>query len=654
MKDPKTRQPSPIQRANLDLVRSDEPDDEHVSEEYGGIIPAYKDTSQRWRSVSRETRDAVLRAMGLDPAHPQPLTGPDVRVLGPGETMALPHDGELILEDGTRLQAHRHTPPDLPIGYHRFQPDNAEECVWIIRRPGSCWMPPELKLWGWAVQLYAARSRASWGMGDLGDLRWLARWSKQLGAGAIMLNPLCAVAPVIPQEASPYYPSSRRFRNPLYLRIEEVPGARDASADWSEFAAAARQLNDRRQIDRNAIFRLKMDALERLWRRPPATSAFDRYCQEMGESLRAFASFCALAERFGGDWNRWPREYQRPDSPAVKRFVEEFSDRQRFHMWLQWQLDVQLASAAAELPLVTDLPIGVSPGGADAWQWQDVLAKGATVGAPPDQFNADGQDWALPPFIPHRLRNVCYAPIVETIRASLRHARGLRIDHVMGLFRLYWIPQGLGPQRGAYVRYASDELLAIVAVESHRAKAWIAGEDLGTVEKRVRRRLAENRMLSYKLLWFEDDVPEAFPELALAAVSTHDLPTVAGLWAGADFAAQRRIGLQPSAEGFQGIRRRLIAATALADSASPTEAVAEAYQALGRAPSAVLAASLDDALAVEERPNMPGTVDQWPNWCLALPQPLEEIESLPLPQQIAEGLRRSREAGKEESDTGSG
>ena len=229
-------------------------------------------------------------------------------------------------------------------------------------------------------------------------------------------------------------------------------------------------------------------------------------------------------------------------------------------------------AALAVLPLVIDLPIGVSPGGADAWQWQDVLAKGATVGAPPDQFNMEGQDWGLPPFIPHRLRAARYTPFIETIRSSLRHAGGLRIDHVMGLFRLYWIPQGLGPKLGAYVRYPSEEMLAIVAVESHRARAWIAGEDLGTVEKHVRRQLAENRMLSYKLLWFEDDLPEAFPELALAAVSTHDSPTVAGLWAGADFAAQRRIGLQPSTEGFQDIRRRLTVATGLADTASAAAA----------------------------------------------------------------------------------
>jgi 4-alpha-glucanotransferase len=387
-----------------------------------------------------------------------------------------------------------------------------------------------------------------------------------------------------------------------------------------------------------------MGALERIWRLHVGNPAFDHYCQELGESLRGFASFCILTEQFGGDWNRWPHEYQRPDSPAVRRYAQQFSDRLRFHMWLQWQLDVQLASAAAELPLVTDLPIGVAPGGADAWQWRDVLAEGATVGAPPDQFNMDGQDWVLPPFIPHRLRAVHYAPFIETIRASLRHAGGLRIDHVMGLFRLYWIPRGMGPQRGAYVRYCSDELLAIVAVESHRAKAWIAGEDLGTVEDAVRRQLARNCMLSYRLLWFEDDLPRDFPELALAAVSTHDLPTVAGLWTGADLAAQRRIGVQPSVDGFRDIRRRLIAATGLSDNASPANAVAAAYRALGQAPTAVLSASLEDALAVEQRPNMPGTTDQWPNWSLALPQPLEEIESMALPRQIAEGLRRNRPA----------
>ncbi len=625
-------------RANESL----EDPDELGAEEYGGILPSYKDTSEQWRHTSPQTRAALLRAMGFDPDARPPLTDPRVRVLSLGQTLGLVQPGELTLEDGTRFRVDGQTPPDLPLGYHQLQALDSGEQTWIIQRPASCWLPADAKAWGWAVQLYATRSAASWGFGDLGDLRQLAAWSRQVGADVLLLNPLCAVAPELPQQASPYYPSSRRFRNPLYLRVEEIPGAAEAAGDVSQLAVTAQALNATRRIDRDQVFRLKMAALEKIWSRSEADSSFERYCQAMGESLHGFASFCVLAERFGGDWRTWPAEYRRPDAPAVRRYVQEAFQRLRFHQWLQWHLERQLAGAAAVLPLVIDLPIGVSPGGADAWQWQDVLATGATVGAPPDQFNMEGQDWGLPPFIPHRLRAARYAPFIETIRSSLRHAGGLRIDHVMGLFRLYWIPEGLGPKRGAYVRYPCDEMLAIIAVESHRARAWIAGEDLGTVEKHVRRQLAENRMLSYKLLWFEDQPPSEFPELALAAVSTHDLPTIAGLWTGADFAAQERIGLQPNVEGFQQIRDRLVAATAVSGVAPPTEVVAGAYRALGQAPSAVLAASLDDALAVEERPNMPGTVVQWPNWSLALPQSLEQIESLDLPRRIAAGLNRAR------------
>jgi len=625
----------------MNQVRCHDPDQERVTEEYGGIVPAYKDTSEQWRHTTPETRSALLRAMRLDPDCLSPLAGPDIRVLGPNQTLAVTCPSELVLEDGTRLRVDQRVPADLPIGYHQLQSLDGRSETWIIRRPAHCWLPHDMRAWGWAVQLYAARSRTSWGIGDLGDLRRLAHWSHRLGAGVLLLNPLCAVAPELPQQASPYYPSSRRFLNPLYLRIETIPGADHPAIGLPELAAAAQALNANRCIDRDQVFRQKMKALQRIWDLGIQDEGFDRFCEQMGEPLRGFAAFCVLAERHGGDWRCWPREYQQPESPTVGRLAQDGLSRWRFHQWLQWQLDQQLASAASVLPLVTDLPIGVSPGGADAWQWQDVLADGATVGAPPDQFNTEGQDWALPPFIPHRLRAARYRPFIETVRAALRHAGGLRIDHVMGLFRLYWIPQGQGPQGGAYVRYPSDEMLAIVAVESHRAQAWVAGEDLGTVEQQVRRQLAENWMLSYKLLWFEDQPPGDFPDLALAAVSTHDLPTIAGLWTGADFAAQQRIGQQPGEDGFRQIRDRLIAATGLSENASPTEAVVAAYQALGHSPSAVLAANLDDALAVEERPNMPGTIAQWPNWSLALPQPLEEIESATLPKQIARGLRRS-------------
>jgi 4-alpha-glucanotransferase len=260
------------------------------------------------------------------------------------------------------------------------------------------------------------------------------------------------------------------------------------------------------------------------------------------------------------------------------------------------------------------------------------------VGAPPDHFNADGQDWSLPPFNPARLRAAGYQPFIETLRAAFRHAGGLRIDHVMGLFRLYWIPAGRGPKFGAYVRYPADELLALVAVESHRAKAWVAGEDLGTVEPEVRRRLAEYRMLSYRLLWFEDTPPRHFPELAMAAITTHDLPTIAGIWSGSDFAAQERLGLSPDRHRYDTLRGHLQRAAGLHDGVSTDEAISRGYAALAQAPSHVVVANLDDALAVEERPNMPGTIQQWPNWSIALPQPLEDIVAAPLPRAVASAL----------------
>jgi len=263
-----------------------------------------------------------------------------------------------------------------------------------------------------------------------------------------------------------------------------------------------------------------------------------------------------------------------------------------------------------------------------------------TVGAPPDEFNTLGQNWGLPPFVPHKLRAAAYRPFRQTIQAALRHAAGLRIDHVMGLFRLFWIPQEAEPRRGAYVRYAADELLAILALESHRAQAFVVGEDLGTVEAAARDRLDAHRLLSYRLLWFETEPPSDYPARALAAVTTHDLPTITGLWSGADLQAQRDLGLQPNTAGLQEIRQRLQAMTGLPDAAAVDEVVLRTHQLLAEAPSAVLLATLEDALVVEERPNMPNTTTEWPNWSRALPCPLEAIERHPLVHAVATALQR--------------
>lgn len=601
-----------------------------------GITDGFHDITGVWRTTSDATRAALRRIMGEAAAEP-----PAVRVVREGATPALEGPVELTLEDGAVVRAADHLPPDLPLGYHRLRRLEDDREVSLIVAPPRCHLPGGMKIWGWAAQLYAARSRESWGIGDLADLRRLARWSSEtLGAGMLLINPLSAATPVAPLQPSPYYPSSRRFRNPLYLRVEEVAGADTARVDLEGLAAAGRALNAERRIDRDAVWKLKGEALEKLWGVFADDGRFARYRGEQGRALREFATFCALAERHGAGWPGWPEEYRRPTSAAVAEFAAAHADRIGWHEWLQWLVDEQLARAAPGLRLMQDLPIGVDPGGADAWAWQDVLTTDASVGAPPDRHNRDGQDWGLPPFIPHRLAALAYEPFIQTIRAGLRHAGGLRIDHVMGLFRLFWVPRGLTPHEGAYVRYPADDLLAIVALESRRAGAIVVGEDLGTVEAGVRERLAEHAILSYRVFWFEREPPARYPELALAAMTTHDLPTIAGLWTGAEMEAQAAIGRQPDRAGFAEMRERLRQTATVADDAPVAEVIERVHQRLAEAPSAIVTATLDDALAVAERPNLPGTIDEWPNWSIALPEPLEAIERAPLPQAIARTLSR--------------
>ena len=608
-----------------------------------GIADGYEDALGVWHTASDTTRAELRAAMGTGDGD---ASGAVVRVLRPGDDRSLAAPARLTLENGAVLDVRGALPADIPFGYHDLQSLDGGSVVRLIVSPGRCPLPPGLREWGWAAQLYATRSSESWGFGDLADLRRLAAWSARLGAGLVLINPLHAPMPRADQQASPYCPSSRRFLNPLYLRVEDVPGAAMLGDELAGLAAAGRALNAQRIIDRPAVFRLKLDALERVWRRGHDRAALEAFRNERGRALEEFAIFCTLAEQHPGGWPGWPAEYRRPESPAVARFAAAHADRVRFHQWLQCLLDGQLAQAGRHVRLMQDLPIGVDPGGADAWAWQDILVTGATVGAPPDRYNRLGQDWGLPPMAPHRLRAARYEPFIETIRASLRHAGGLRIDHVMGLFRLFWIPRGRSPVQGGYVRYPADDLLAIVALETHRAGAVVVGEDLGTVEAGVRERLAAHRILSYRVVWFETQSPAHYPELAMAAVTTHDLPTIAGLWTGTDLTEQRALGLEPNEQAIARVRE-LLAAHVEAKADDTVEHVVDlTHRALARAPSVLVTATLDDALAVPERPNIPGTVRERPNWSLALSLPLERIETAPLALSIATGLERERQRGR--------
>ncbi|HEX7465172.1 MAG TPA: 4-alpha-glucanotransferase [Usitatibacter sp.] len=564
----------------------------------------------------------------------------DVWVIDQGETRPIPEPSLLRLEDGTTRPSGSYLARDLPLGYHELESVKSGERTRLIITPGRCYLPADLHTWGWAVQLYAVRSKKSWGMGDLGDLRALARWSaRALGAGMLLLNPLHAPMPTLPQHASPYYPSSRLFRNPLYLRIEDVPGASASREALAPLAAAGALLSDAPRIDRNAVFALKLQALEKLFTRFRGSPSFDAYRAGEGPLLGRYATFCALAERYGNHWNKWPRGYRHPDRPELGRFRNANRKRILFHEWLQWLIDAQLGRAGKEVPLVGDLAVGVDPGGADGWLWQDLFAQGMEVGAPPDEFNTQGQKWGLSPLDPGMLRSSGYEPFVRIVRSAMRHMGGVRLDHVMGLFRLFWIPRGKKPKEGVYVRYPALDLLGIAALESVRAKAYFIGEDLGTVEAEVRRELAYRKTLSYRVLWFESGRPESYPKQAVSTVTTHDLPTIAGLWSGSDLATQRRLNLAPNEKGTRALRRSLAKLIRARKNAPIDEVVMKTHAALARAPSALVTATLDDALSVEDRPNMPGTIDEYPCWCLPLPRKLEEIMKDPRPRRIAKVLR---------------
>jgi 4-alpha-glucanotransferase len=605
-----------------------------------GIMRRYQDATGKWRKTSAKTRMILLKAMGAD-YFLTPKISP-VKILKPGENFLVEQPSELTLEDGTKLRVENFLPRDLPWGYHDLRPLSSSETTRLIVSPGVCYLPEDLRAWGFAIQLYALRSQKSWGMGDFSDLRQCANWSaKKLRCDFLLLNPLGAANPILPQQTSPYFPGSRQFLNPLYLRIEEIPGARELKLPLEKFAQAGRELNRERLIDRDQIFELKMAALKKIWQKFPGDAAFEKFCAEQGAALKNFASFCALAEFHGGGWQKWPQKFRDPNSMAVKSFCAEYFKIVQFFQWLQWHLENQLARAAKEIFLMHDLPIGFDPGGADAWIWQNLLAKNVSVGAPPDGFNPHGQDWGLPPFVLHRLRAAGYEPFRQMLRAILRHGKGLRIDHVMGLFRLFWIPKNFSARDGAYVRYRADELLAIVALESQRAKAVIVGEDLGTIEPGVREELRRRKILSYRLLWFENKSPKKFPRRAMAAVTTHDLFTVAGLWTGQDLAEQKKLGLRPDETGVNFILKKLQRRIGLPARAPTTEAVARTYENLARAPSMLLTATLDDALAVESRPNVPGLVNRR-NWSLALPKSLSAIQKNLLVKKLATVLRREK------------
>jgi 4-alpha-glucanotransferase len=617
-----------------------------------GVATRYENWQRQETEVAAESVIGVLGMLGVDASTPAAVRAslaearrrdsgdrlPGTIVVRAGSGRALPGPAEVTLEDGTVRRLDR-LPPDLPLGWHRLRRGDQEVTLVVV--PEQLPEPPDT--WGWMLQLYTLHSAGSWGMGDLGDLRDFV--SGSAGAGLVVLNPLHAITPVAPVPASPYSPSSRRFANLLYLRVTDTAEYRGASSELRDRVDALRPAPAADGlIDYNAVFRAKLAALELLW---PLAAPVDL---ERDPGLTDFARFCALAEGHGPDWRQWPSEVRRPDSPAVRAMD---SDRIAFHVWIQGLLEEQFQAAdPGGLPvgIVYDLAVAVEPSGADGWLLQDVLAMEARTGAPPDAFNQLGQEWGGVAWRPDRLIETGYAAYRDMLRRIFRYARGLRVDHVAGLWRLWWVPAGLGPANGTYVHYDPEAMLGILALEAYRAGAVVIGEDLGTVMPVVTEGLQRTNMLGSAVLWFTRDDeggyrPSAgYPRNALASVSTHDLPTAAGFLAGEQVEVRAALGqlagpVEQERESWRADRalllERLRAEGLIGADPADEDVVVAMHEFLAGTPCRLVTASLHDVLLERRQPNLPGTFDEYPNWRIPLGRDLTEVVADPLFRKVA-------------------
>lgn len=604
-------------------------------------------------------------------------------------------------------------PPDLPLGYYSVKAHvtggetKTDSMFRLIVAPERCYIPDQLqhgvRWWGIALQLYSLRSERNWGVGDFRDLGAVIEWAgKRLGAAVIGLNPLHALKNTKPYHVSPYSPSSRLFLNDLYIDVEQVVESWTDSDVQSllrepSFLARIEAVRSCELVDYDGVRSVKREVLELCYRAflrdhfagqeptlQPTTArgrSFQQFTEHEGEPLTHYAVFQALEEHHqsvGGAssvWADWSESYRTPLTDAVAEFQRQHMPRVRFFQYLQWVAAEQVRGlvtktheAGMPIGLYHDMALGSDRYGADGWRYQSVLVLGADCGAPPDAFAPEGQNWGFSPLDPLRLRASGYEYVIQLFRNSLRYGGAIRIDHVMALFRLFWIPRGLPPAMGTYVHYRDDELLAILALESVRAKALVIGEDLGTVPDWVRERLGPAGVLSYRVFYFEREhwgawkPPAHYPAQSLAVVTTHDLPTLSGYWEGADIETRIGLGLVPSEDArnaMWGDRHRekagiLVALQAegllpLGLSVDPahvpamTTELAEAIQLyLARTPAWIVLANLEDAIGTRLQTNLPGTVDQHPNWCRKLSVPIEALVQDPRCEHLAAQLRLTR------------
>ncbi len=657
-----------------------------------GVAVEYYDQGGTYHAVSADTVEAVLAAMDVDARTEETRWAawerlrerdwrrvlPPVFVARQGTPAAtwvhVPHGSEVSvvaeLEDGSirRLDQVDHiveprevdgtllgeamfaVPTDLPLGWHtlRVVSEHAAGTSPLAVTPARLELPAAVRderLWGLMAQLYAVRSRRSWGTGDLVDLADLGSWAgRSLGAGFVLVNPLHAASPVPPMAPSPYLPVTRRFFNPVYLRVEAVPEYayldEVARVHVDSLAESCRRLNTSADLlDRDRVWAAKREALQFVYDVPltPGRMAdYEAFLAREGEGLLDFATWSAFVEEHGPAWPSWPDALHDPRSDATAAERVRLAGLVDFHRWLQWLLDEQLAGAARAFAdagmaggVVHDLAVGVHPDGSDSWSFQHVLAHGVSVGAPPDMYNQVGQDWSQPPWRPDRLAEAAFAPYRDLLRGILRHAGGIRVDHVLGLFRLWWVPAGRPANEGTYVAYDHEAMVGILVLEAHRAGAFVVGEDLGTVEEWVQHLLLDRGVLGTSILWFERDErglprpPEQWRPECLASVTVHDLPPTAGYLDGVHVDLRAHLGLltrpleeehadhdREVAEWREALEERGL----VAPGAPLADVVVGLHAYLAATPSRLLGVALPDLVGDRAPQNQPGTDQEYPNW----------------------------------------
>lgn len=664
--------------------------------EQAGIMPYFFDERGRKIHAPLHIKKALLATFdGNLSSRTNPL--PPVKILYQNQPHFLPLNTsdnkhflqgkwQLHLENSTRLIQGKvkknriDLPCDLPLGYHHLllhTQKKTVECSLIVA-PQRCYQPPELleqkKLWGTFLQLYTLKSEQNWGIGDFGDLKAFLQKLQPYQADFLGLNPIHSLFPANPDSASPYSPSSRKWLNVIYIDINQLPEFQQSEAAqvWfnsTEIQQKLTKVRSENLVNYAEVVPLKLKGLrfafEQFKQKPTALSqsAFAEFVRKGGESLKVQATFDALhaylSERYTEQWgwDFWAQQYQDYRSEAVTRFCEQHADDIEFYTWLQFCADQQLADCDAvcksqnmTIGMYRDLAVGVTGGGAETWHDKNLYCLNASVGAPPDILGPQGQNWGLTPMNPHILKRQAYRPFIELIRANMKHCGALRIDHIMSLLRLWWVPKGDSAVNGAYVRYPVDDLIAILALESQRHNCLIIGEDLGTVPKEIVGKLKNAGILSYKIFYFEFDEQgqsrdlQAYPYQAMTTLSTHDLPTINGYWRGYDFELGQKFGVYPNPHILDILKRDRINAKAkilqrlTEQGIAPEKGIDETLSSkvskkfvhqlqtyTANVSSGLFGLQPEDWLDMTEPVNIPGTSMQYPNWRRKLTYTVNEI-----------------------------